>query len=1731
VSADLVYVLRERAATNGDGTALIFLDHDDAELTLTYRDLDQAARAIGTVLADSGVGRGDRALLMYPPGPDYVAAFLGCLYAGVIAVPVYPPDQTHGASTVMGILADSEAAVVMVSEALSRGLSADQLPWLGSASLLRTGDITATLVAGGTCDFEPPRRPSIAFLQYTSGSTSAPKGVMVSHDNLTHNAAKVTRALNLTEDTRSVSWLPPYHDMGLIGGILQPIYTGSPAVLMPPASFLRRPARWLQAISDHGATASVAPAFGYAECTRRVTDAELAELDLSRWQIAMVGSETVRPAVLDAFADRFGPAGFGKGSFYPCYGLAEATLFVTGGWLPDITTAGPGDHLPPSTVGCGRVQGPDEVLIVDPDSKLPCPGETVGEVWITGPTVAQGYWRQGEDEHSFQAHLATGDERAFLRTGDLGYLRGDELFLAGRAKEVLIVRGRNHYPQDIEAVAESAHPSLRARRGAVFAIPGELSDRIIVVHELTSGAAAPHAEVVAAVRAAVVRAHGIDLDDVVLVRRGAIPRTTSGKTRRLAARQRYAEDGFGEVLAASPQEPPGSPQEDPGLPGANRASEAGQQAADPVLVAAAARVLGRTPSELDVRRSLVAQGLDSVRAAELRFVLTDEAGLDIALPELLGDASIGELLALAEGRATPRGDVIVAVEPGGDAVVAPACNGQVRLWLVDQCGDGEMQRIGAGVRLFGILDRSALRAALGELVRRHESLRTTLDMDEDGVVWQTVHPWQQPDLPVIDLPGPDRDRQDAIIACYWDVLATPFDLKSGPPLRAALVVLGPDEFVLLLTVHHVAADGWAFGVLWRELALLYAALSAGAVPSLPEPPQYRQVAAEADAERARERVEFWRAQLAGSSAPGYPADRPRPARRSFNAESVPFTLPASLRTGLSDLAVAANTTLFTVLLAGFAAMLARVTGQLDIVVGTDASNRDWPGGDAVVGFFTQVLAVRADVTGSPTFRELVLRIRERCLALLAYQDTPTDEVLRAIGQAGIDAPAEMFRVKFGLRDIRHADWGVPGLAVRPFEIPRRQMPHELSLDLHRTGDGELSGVLSFATDLFSHAAAERAIAGYLQLLGHAVADPECAADALDVMGAGERELIVQFSGDLAGRPAGKSVAQLLDATADSQPGAIAIADGPLRMTYAELHQRASQLAGHLRELGVGEDSVVGVYLPHSSDAIVSMLAVLKAAAVYLPLDTAYPAEYLSFVVGDARPDIVVTRQDVLAPRADLLQALSSGGATVVRMDADAAAIARHQGSGPFEQARPDALAYVIYTSGSTGVPKGAANTYGGLSAHLRWLSSAYPLNSPARVLQHTALGFDVSVSEILRPLATGACLVIPPASAVKDPAQWRRLVHEEGITDMLFVPSLLRVFLEQPDCGPCALDHVYCLGEVLPPELVVLTRRAFPGVTVHNHYGPAETLIEMTAGVVSADLDPESRVPIGRPMPGVRVYLLDHRFQPVPVGAVGEICIAGPCVGRGYLHKPGLTAERFVADPFQRGGRMYRSGDLASWLPDGRLDFAGRADQQVKLHGQRVEPAQIEAMLNTHPTVQRAVVCAKERASGDRILVAYLIASTELPSASELRTFLRQRLPEYLVPQAFVQVPVFPLNSSGKTDYRALPMPAAEDFGRRPQYQAPATLAERTLAKIWSEALNVPDIGRDDDFRELGGHSLMAIRIAARIRPAFGVEICVGDLLDGPRTLADLAEELRRRQLESVGNDELRGILRELGAI
>ncbi|WP_460405833.1 non-ribosomal peptide synthetase, partial [Actinophytocola sediminis] len=987
---------------------------------------------------------------------------------------------------------------------------------------------------------------------------------------------------------------------------------------------------------------------------------------------------------------------------------------------------------------------------------------------------------------------------------------------------------------------------------------------------------------------------------------------------------------------------------------------------------------------------------------------------------------------------------------------------------------------------------------------RHDALRTTLRADEDGTVWQTVHPWRAPDLPAVDLPDGDLE------AGYWRELGAPFDL-GAPLVRFVLARLAADDAALLVCAHHAVVDGWSMGVLGRELAELYRAATEDR-PALDQPATPVSPAAPDDSA-------YWRAAMAGAPVLDLPTDRPRANRPGPPAGHVPVTLPAALTGGLRALAEDAGTTLHTVLVAGFSAVLSRWSGRADLVFGSFVANRDQPGTERLVGFRARVLPLRVRTGGVGTFRELVGRARTSCLDTLAHQETPLSTVLTALGQDHRGTTGSPVRVAFGLRPATPG-WTAPGLRATPFEIPAAAAQFELSVELAETGDGGLTGRATFAADLYDESTVARLATGFTRLLAEVAADPDRRLGDLPAEPATERAHLERWSDPHQEQGDPVPAHHLVESRVDSAPDAVALDAHDGRLTYRELDRRANQLAAHLRAAGVEPGQLVAVHLSHSAACVVALLAILKAGAVYLPLDADYPAAQLGLAVRDARPAVVVTRAG--DGQAEVLAALAETGARLVTLDTEAAAIAaRPAGRVPVTVAQDD-LAYVIYTSGSTGRPKGTANTHRGLANHTRWRAATFPLAPGEGVLHRTPLGFDISITEIFWPLVTGARLVVPPPEVRRDPGRWAEFCRAHRVGHTYFVPSVLKVFLAEHDGAANPFTQLHLIGERLTGELVAATRDALPGVTIHNVYGPAETAMEVTHDHVHGSREPVS---IGRPIPGIRCYVLDDRATPVPIGVTGELYLAGAGLARGYLGQPAMTATRFVADPFRDGERMYRTGDRARWLPDGRLDCLGRVDDQVKIRGQRVEIGGVEAELGAVAGVRAAAVVAASAPDGDRILVAYVVS--DLP-VEDLRAAMLARVPEMMVPHTFVPVPEIPLNPSGKTDRSALPAP---DLAARADYRPPGPGVEQALAEIWSTVLGVPRIGRDDEFRELGGHSLMATRLAARIRSGFGIEVSVVELLERRWTLAELAGELRRRQLAQADRDDLRDMLARIAAL
>jgi amino acid adenylation domain-containing protein len=1694
-------------------------DSEGEESTMTYARLDERARLIAAALQEVA-SPGDRVMLLYPPGLEYIAGFFGCLYAGMVAVPAYPPDPMRLERTLprlRAIIQDARASVVLTVSFI-HGMGEflfEQAPDLRALHWMATDELPEDRQA----PWKRPelRREALAFLQYTSGSTGTPKGVMLSHGNLLHNLECISRSFGTTEESVGVIWLPPYHDMGLIGGILQPLYRAFPVALMSPLTFLKQPRRWLEAVSRFGATVSGGPNFAYDLCVRKMTPQERAQLDLSRWKVAFSGAEPVRTETLERFLEAFGPQGFRREAIYPCYGLAEGTLIASGGDAAqpprvmslsglalarnEVATADAAQPDARLMVGCGRTMPDQELLIADLEKSRRCAPGRVGEIWVRGPSVALGYWQRPEETaQTFQGRLQDSGEGAWLRTGDLGFLREDgELFVTGRLKDLIIIRGRNHYPQDIEMTVEQSHPALRPGCGAAFAQEVDGEERLVVVQEVDPRKLPdPPESLVGLIRQRVAETHELQLHAVVLIEPGAIPKTSSGKIQRRACR---ASLNAGELrVVLSWQE---SQQEQAGAPQAGAAVPAGVDAGPVADENVETWLLERLPALLRVRREevdptvpLTRLGLDSMASVEMTGEIEKVLGVSLPMEALLQGPSTAELartlIARRRESSTPR-LTIARRTPG---VELPLSFAQQRLWFLDQLEPGNaFYNIPTALRLEGALDVAALERSFATLLQRHESLRTTV-RTVDGRAFQAVAPEAGLPLPLVDLSAlPEPERQEETRRLLAEEARRPFDLARGPLLRVTLLRLGEREHLLLATMHHILSDGWSMGVLVRELAQVYEALQAGKSPALPELPiQYADYAlwlrGWMQGEVLEKQLSWWKQHLAGASPVlELPTDRPRPAVQTYRGAKQALHLPRELAEALEALSLREGVTPFMALLAAFKVLLHRCSGQSDLSVGTPIAGRERPETHGLIGLFVNTLVLRTNLEAEPTFRELLQRVRQGALGAYAHQDVPFEKLVDVLQPVRDLSRTPLFQVMFVLQNAQGALPPMPGLRLSTEDTHTGTAMFDLHLSLSRDEQG-LTGAFEYNTDLFEASTITR-LGVYLRtLLQGIVADPGQRISRLPMMPEEERKrVLVDWNQTALPRPAEARLHLMVEQQVDRTPDAPAVTYEGQTLTYRELDQRANQLAHHLLSLGVGPETPVGVCTERSLEMVVALLGILKAGGAYVPIDPGYPQDRLAYMVQDSRVPVLLTQQH-------LVERIPASSATRVCLDSQWSQVQAHSTARPNLPLDPRGLAYIIYTSGSTGRPKGAMNFHQAICNRLLWMQEAYGLGAQDSVLQKTPFSFDVSVWEFFWTLMTGARLVMAKPGGHQDAAYLVELIQRERITTLHFVPSMLQVFLEQPGVEQCrGLQRVICSGEALGAEHV----ERFHGklnAGLHNLYGPTEAAVDVTFWECKPG-DKRRSIPIGRPVSNTQMYVLDRQMNPVPVGVAGELYIGGVQPARGYWNRPELTAEKFVPDPYasEPGARLYRTGDLARFLAQGEIEYLGRIDNQVKVRGFRIELGEIESALLQHPALKEAVVVAREDVPGDKRLVAYFVAAGQEPTRDELRAHLGKLLPEYMVPMVFVPLALMPLSPNGKLDRKALPAP---QFARQEHtYVAPETNEERVLTSIFAQVLGLEQVGAEDNFFELGGDSIRSIPVVAHAGQR-GLRFTVAQLFQNP---------------------------------
>ena len=1323
--ATLTELLDQRALYLPDQLAYTFLlDGETTELHLTYEELQRRARAIAAALRQASA-KGERALLLYPPGLDFIEGFFGCLYAGVVAVPAYPPHfakLNRSLPRLQAIITDAQATLVLTTSPI---LERAKLIFTESPDLKTLNWLATDTVVDEDWQTEQAMPDHLAFLQYTSGSTGHPRGVMLTHANLLHNASLIFQLFEHTEIDSYVSWLPMFHDMGFMVGVLQPLYAGIRAVVMSPASFLQRPARWLKAISRYRATTSGGPNFAFDLCVRKITAEDAAALDLSSWTVAFNGAEPVRAETLARFAARFDQCGFRRAALFPCYGLAEATLVVTGGRKQSLPVI---KRVEAKTmVGCGGALPGERVIIVDPASLTEVKDGQVGEIWVYGPSVARGYWNRPEETHqTFNAYLSDTGEGPFLRTEDLGFIEAGELYITARIKDLIIIRGQNHYPQDIEWTVERCHTALRPGCSAAFTIEAGDEERLVIVQEVDTRAEVDLENLIETIREAVALEHELQVYAIALITPGRIPKTSSGKIQRRAARRKFLEGEF-EVVA----EWRASASEEDVVPELETLSA---EAINSWLVARVAAKLGVKSGSVRLDQPLVRYGLDSLTAVELAHSIETTLGVSLPMVSFLQASSIAELTEhvlsqLNEG-AEPQASRITARQSENEY---PLSHGQQGLWFLHKLApESTAYNIARAVKICAPLDMTALRRAFSALVERHAALRTTFTTSQE-----------QPIQRVADHFDLNFQQEDAR---HWsdtqlderlsEESERPFDLELGPLLRINLFTRSSNEHILLLAAHHIIVDFWSLALLMQELGDLYKAEQSGARAALPALSSnyaafvdwQRELLSSEEGER---HWRYWHDQLSGElPVLNLPTTRPRPSVQTFHGTSVPLRLSAATARGLKSLSREHNVTLYMTLLAAFQALLHRYTGQDELSVGSVTAGRTRAEFASLVGYFVNPLVFRTTVAADATFESLLAQVRRSVLDAFEHQDYPFSMLVERLQAARDPSRSPLFQVMFSMHKAHllgdeglslfalgeaGARMNLGGLELESLPLKRRVAQFDLTLIMAEAGE-ELYATFEYNTDLFDVTTIEQMAQSFQTLLKAVVANPGQKISRLPLL----KEDVSRKGARAQRKPFGNAAAlcdfaplrensihQSFERQVAATPDATAVVFGEQRLSYRELNGRANKLARYLQRLGVGPESLVGICIERSAEMIVGLLGILKAGGAYVPLDTSYPPERIALMLDDARVEVLVTQPNQL-------DEVPKHKAKVVCLDRDWEQIDRESGDNFDANVLADNAAYVIYTSGSTGQPKGVVVSH----------------HSVLRLFDATKSWFDISQRDV-----------------------------------------------------------------------------------------------------------------------------------------------------------------------------------------------------------------------------------------------------------------------------------------------------------------------------------------------------------------------------------------------------------------
>ena len=1659
-------LFEEQVEKTPDATAVVL-----EEEKITYRELNNRANQLAHYLQKHGIDRDVLVGICVERSIEMIVGLLGILKAGGAYVPL---DPSYPRERLSIMLDDAQVRVLITQEKhLSNFENCTAVCLDRDWRVIASESAANPLIQNGSDD--------LAYVIYTSGSTGKPKGTLISHRN-------VVRLFGATEawfhfDASDVWTL--FHSYAFdfsvweIWGAL--LYGGKLVVVTDESR--RSPQEFTELLIEHQVTVLNQTPSAFYQLMPHLMDPKIQKrLDL---RLVIFGGEALELLSLKVWFDCYGDE---DPQLINMYGITETTVHVTYRPIKRVDIE----------AKAGSVIGkpiPDLTVYLLDKHRALVPIGVTGEIYVGGAGVAKGYL--GRDELTAERFIADpfsdNPQNRLYRSGDLArWLPSGELEYLGRVDDQVKIRGFRIELGEIESVL-AQQPNIQ--QAVVLAREDTPGERRLVAYVV----AAPGSDLlVSDVRRLLRQRLPEYLVPSTIISLRSLPLTANGKVDRKAL-----------------------PAPDQSRPELDESHFAPRTPIEEIVVNIWARILKL--DKVGVHDNFFDLGGHSLLATQVISRINDAFSIDVQLRRLFETPTVAGLVAAIDAclRTKNNSQSIPPVAPRARICDAPLSFAQQRLWFLDQLDpNSATYNLPAAIRLVGEVDAGALEQSFNEIVRRHEALRTVFTT-VDGEPAQTVLSPAPVDLTCVDVSDrPENERESILPDLVREEAAKPFDLSRGPLLRIKLLRLAPQDHILCLNMHHIVSDGWSMGVLFHELSELYKSYALRTPISLPElTVQYADYSVWQrqwlQGEILNRQVSYWRKQLDGVSTLQLPTDRIRPALQTYRGARSTFELPAPLFDALNALSQRQGVTLFMTLLASFELLLSRYCGQSDIAVGSPIAGRTRQEIERLIGFFVNTLVLRADLSANPTFTELLRQVRETTLDAYTHQDVPFEKLVEELHPERSLNHSPLFQVMFAFQNNVDKSLELEGITVEPIRMASDVAKFDLMLTLSERS-GTLAGSLNYNTDLFDASTIERMLGHLQNLIEGIVVNPEHRLSELPLLSDAEKhQLLMEWNDTKRDYPKDKCVHELFEEQVERTPDAVAVIFEDQRLTYRELNQRANQLAHYLIAQGMQAETRVAVCLERSMELAIGFLAVLKAGGVYVPLDPTYPRERLMLMVQDSQAQFVVSLLSLAAQ-------IPSHDSPSIFLDLVREQLDRQDDSNPRSTIASQNPAYVLYTSGSTGIPKGVVMGHAALENLVSWQVENLSQPLPARTLQFASIGFDVSIQEMLATWCSGGSLILINNELRRDALGLLRYLDEQSI-ERVFLPF---VALQQMadaaasgNCCPHDLREIITAGEQLQlTESLRSFLNRLGNCCLRNQYGPTESHV-----VSEFTLEPPfdrwpDLPPIGHPIANTQIYILDANLNPVPIGVPGELHIGGDGLARGYLNRPELTAEKFIANPFRNDplARLYKTGDLARYLPDGNIEFLGRMDNQVKLRGYRIELGEIEATLGQHPSIREAVVMVREDSPGDKRLIAYVVPEKRLrPTNTELRGYLREKLPEYMVPSAFVLLEEMPLSPNGKVHRKALLTLGSIERNDVDSDSAPHTAIEAVISEIWGEILRVDCVGVNENFFDLGGHSLLGTRLVDRVCRQFQVDVPLRYLFECP-TVKSMAARIAKIKSDAV---------------